>query len=323
LQRQTCRDFRVILSDDSPDAEISALLRGGHFDAVTRGLEIELVRGPGHARLNFTSLIDLWAGRTPFVHLQLDDDVIFPDFYREHLDAHAGGRYSVSASRRWIANADGRPLHGFDLPACITASPLRRVPVDAQALFQSMVPACSNWVGEFSNMVLSAEGARHWPRPPASGLSYYSWMDVGFLLSAVRHAPMVYLPDHLSLFRSHPRQTTQQMNNHGGRVSSMGWVTCALQAWREQRITAAQAVNAIMVTVRQCLDRHGEGDPVIDEFYDTIQAHGASLDALAAAFEPFWLRVLASHRATAPARPLAACAAPVAAESTAAESTAA
>jgi hypothetical protein len=148
---------------------------------------------------------------------------------------------------------------------------------------------------------MSAEGARAYPRPPEDDLSYYGWLDVGFLLTAVQQAPIVCLRDHLGVFRQHPDQTTHHLKTHGGRVSSMAWVTAALLAWRQGRISHPQVAHAIAWNVRQCLARFGEEDPVINAFFDLIQAHGGDLDRLVAAYTPFWLNVLASHPATAPA----------------------
>jgi hypothetical protein len=301
LARQTFRDFRVVLSDDSPGEEITQLLQAGHFGDITKHLDLTVVRGPKHARLNHQQLMDLWAGSTPFVHLMLDDDVVFPEFYRSHMVAHHGGRYSASVSRRWITHGDTRPVMPINQPAFVANSPLMHVPVDEQQLFSSMVPTCNNWIGEFSNIVMSAEGARCYPRPPASELSYYGWLDVGFLLTAVQKAPLVILRDHLGIFRQHPDQTTHHLRSHGGRVSSLAWVTSALQAWREGRIAPADVVTALSWNVRQCLERFGEDDPVINESFQLVAAHGASLPDLYAAWKPFWLRLLASHPVTAPA----------------------
>ena len=301
LARQTFRDFRVILSDDSPGEEITHLIRSGHFGDLGKTLDLHVVRGPKHARLNHQSLMDLWGGSSPFVHIQLDDDVIYPEFYRSHMLAHQTGRFSASISRRWITHGDTRPVMAINQPAFVANSPLLHVPVDEEALFSSMVPTCNNWAGEFSNIVMSAEGARAYPRPPENELSYYGWLDVGFLLTAVQRAPLVFLRDHLGVFRQHPDQTTHHLRTHGGRVSSMAWVTTALLAWREGRISRADVVTAITWNVRQCLARFGEDDPVINEFFDLIQAHGGDLERLYAAYKPLWLRVLASHPATAPA----------------------
>jgi glycosyltransferase involved in cell wall biosynthesis len=38
LARQTFRDFRVVISDDSPDDEITHLVRSGHYGEIARSL---------------------------------------------------------------------------------------------------------------------------------------------------------------------------------------------------------------------------------------------------------------------------------------------
>jgi hypothetical protein len=302
LARQTFRDFRVIVSDDSPDDEITRLIEAGHYGELGRTLDLQVVRGPKNARLNHESLLDRWAGSSPFVHLQLDDDVIFPEFYRTHLAAHRTGRFSASVSRRWVTHGDTRPVMGINQPAAVADSPLLFVPVDADTLFRTMVPTCNNWIGEFTHMVMSAEGARAYPRRPSDDLSYYGWLDVGFVLSAVQQAPLVIVRDHLGIFRQHPSQTTQQLNTSVGRVSSLAWVTTALRAWHEGRIEPADVVTALKWNVRQCLESFGDEDPVINESFDLIRIHGGDLAQLYQAWRPFWLRMLASHPATASQR---------------------
>jgi hypothetical protein len=299
LRRQSFRDFCVVLSDDSPGDEISGLVAGGHFGNLLDGLDLTVVRGPKNARLNTRSLLERWNGSSPLVHIHLDDDVVYPDFYRQHVDAHAAGRYSVSVSRRWYANNDTRPAYGNEPPAVVAASPLRVVPVEADVLLRTMIPTCDNWLGEFTNMVMTAASARLWPQAPVQGLNYYGWMDVGFALTVVQSAPLAFIRDHLSVFRQHAQQTTHHVQHHGGRVSSMAWAACALHAWREGRIDYAQCANAVMITVKECLRKFGEDDPVINRFFELVQAHGARLDALHDAFAPFWRALLASHPATA------------------------
>lgn len=320
LARQNFRDFRVVLSDDSPGEEISALIRSGHFGALLKGLDLTLLVGPKHARLNHVALIRHWNHSSPYVHIHLDDDLIYPDFYRQHLEAHATGRFSASISRRWITHMDSRPVHGIEQPRFVAQSPLRVVPVDGDALFSSMVPTCNNWLGEFSNMLLSAEGLSHWPVASATEMNYYGWPDVGFLLTAGQHLPVAVLRDHLGVFRQHPGQTTHQARHHGGRVSFMAWAAYALQAWKEGRITHPQAVHAISYTVGECLKRFAEDDAIANRFYDLIQHQGHSMEGLYAAFKPFWLELLASHPATAPeavfAPRAAATSAPAATEAT-------
>ncbi len=293
LARQTCRDFRVIVGDDSPDGAITSLIRDGHFQSLTKGLNLSVVPGPRHARKNHEMLIEQWDRSTPFVHLHMDDDLIYPDFYQAHLKAHESGQYCASVSRRWIAHNDTAPVHGVNLPDFVTSSPLQAVPVGASDVFRSTVPLCYNWLGEFSNMLLSAEGLRHWPRPDTQTINYYGWMDIGFILSAVQHLPVICLRDHLGVFRQHAQQSTRQLGGPVQRVAFMAWASYALQAWQEQRITAAQTVNAIKLTVRECLERFPEGDSQVDRFLEIVHTHGASLPALYDAFKVFWLALLA------------------------------
>lgn len=305
LARQSCRDFRVILADDSPGGQISAMHSSGQFGAAAAALPIEVVPGPGHARLNMRALIDRWGGSTPFAHLQLDDDLIFPDFYAAHLRAHARGRFCASASHHWVSEGNATPRLSHPLPACIAERGERVVSVDAAQMFSSMVPENRNWVGEFSHMLISAEGARHWPRTQADDINYVGWPDVGFVLSAVQHLPLAFIHERLSVFRHHPAQTTHQRATHGARVSHLAWAIYGLQAWAEHRLSDLQAVQAIGRCVRELLTLYPQGDPVVDTFVDLVR-HATDLSVLYARVKPFWLNLLASDPVTAPGAPAAA-----------------
>jgi len=300
LKHQFFKDFRVILSDDSPNGEITDMLRAGRFRAQIEHLDLTVVPGPRNARLNFLWLLEQWGGSTPLVHLHLDDDSILPDFYEQHVRAHRSGEYSLSVSRRWYAQANGQVIAGNAPPAFVADSALRVTPIHAEQLFTSMVPECDNWLGEYTAMVLSADAARRFPRASRTEMTYFGWPDVSLLLTAAQQAPIAFVNDHLSVFRQHPAQSTHNVKHHGGRVSSMAWAANALLAWRHGRVTGNEAVKAIMTTVRACLDAFGEDDEVINRFFTIVQQHGRSLDELYNAFEAFWLPLLASHPATAP-----------------------
>jgi hypothetical protein len=301
LRRQSFRDFRVIVSDDSRDGAITTMLRDGRFSAATDGLNVLAVRGPCNARLNHMSLLDRWAGSTPFVHLLMDDDVIFPGFYQQHLAAHATGDYGVSVSARWLSQDDSRPAWSLPIPSAVANSPLRAVPLGAEQVFQSVVPRCDNWLGELSNMVFAADAAARYPRPPSEGLSYYGLLDVGAVLESVCHRPMVFLNEHLGVFRQHAQQTTHGVGQHNHRVAMLVWAATALHAWAEQRISAQDVLAAIGTTVKRCLNLYGEEDAVMNRFYTLLQEEGRSLPGLHAAFTAFWLELLASNPSTAPA----------------------
>lgn len=299
LRRQSFKDFRVILSDDSPGAEITTLIREGRFGTLLDGLDMVVVRGPCNARLNHQALLDLWAGRTPLVHFHLDDDLIYPEFYAAHVEAHQGRRLAASVSRRWLSPSDGRPALAVPLPGFVRQDPNHLVEFGADALFATTVADCENWLGELSNMVFSAEGARHYPQPPARDLNYYGLLDIGFALEASRHLPLALIREHLGVFRQHPQQTTHNVGTHGSRIAFLAWVTYALAAWREGRLAAEQAVHAIAVASQRCLQHLGD-DPVIADYLAVLERHSGSLDALHAAYGEFWRGLLASQGATRP-----------------------
>jgi len=261
-----------------------------------------VVRGPGNARMNHVRLLDLWAGSSPFVHLLMDDDVVFPSFYQSHLDAHAGGGFGVSVSARWLSQDDSRPAWSLPLPPVVARSPLRHVPLQAADVIASVVPNCDNWLGELSNMLWSADAAARYPQPPVDALSYYGLLDIGPVLESVCRQPLVFVNERLSVFRQHAQQTTHGVGQHGHRVAMLVWAASALHAWGQQRIEAQDLLKALGTTIKRCLSLYGETDPVMNEFYALVQREGASLAGLHAAFTRFWLALLASHPATSPVR---------------------
>jgi hypothetical protein len=313
LRRQSWRDFRVILSDDSPGGVITEMIRNGHYGPLAKELDLLVVRGPGNARRNHEQLLERWAGQSELVHFQLDDDVIFPDFYRAHVAAHASGQYAATVSQRWLSQDNSLPAWDLPLPAFVNDSPLRAVTVSADQLIASTLPGCENWLGEFSNVVFSAAGAAHYPRPPVDGLSYYGLMDIGALLAAGSALPLLFLRDHLGVFRQHAQQSTQTtQRGHGHRVVMLVWAAYALFAWQEDKISDQDLIRALEITVQRCLQLYGENDPVMNEFFDLVQQHGASLTRLHGAFTRFWLTLLASHPGTRAAPTASALATPAA-----------
>jgi hypothetical protein len=302
LRRQTCKDFRVVLSDDSVEAEISRLIREGHFGRLLDGLDLTVVRGPCNARLNHQSLLDHWAGSTPLAHLHLDDDVIYPDFYRAHVWAHSHGPIAASVSRRWIAAEDGRPAVEAPLPALLLTATERLVHLRSADLCASILPTNMNWLGELSNMVMSADGARHYPRPTAQGLNYYGLLDLGFALEASRHAPIAFIHDHLGVFRQHAAQTTHNVHSHGGRIMFLSWVAYALVAWAHGDLDARGAAKAVETATGRIVEQYGDADPLINEYLTMLEHHRGGLESLHARFADYWHRLLATNPGTDPAR---------------------
>lgn len=315
LRRQSFKDFKVILSDDSPGGVITDMIRAGHFGQLTSELNLLVVRGPQNARRNHEQLLDLWGGQTPLVHFNLDDDIIFPDFYRAHVLAHGAAPCSVSVSQRWLSQEDSVPAYSLPLPDFMHECPGHVVQLSTEELFTSTVGTCQNWLGELSNMVMSAEGASLYPRPPVDDLSYYGLLDIGFALNAGQHLPVTFIRESLGVFRQNAQQTTHGTHTHGGRIGFLAWVAYALAAWRDGHLTVEQAVAAIG-TATQRIVHHFSDDPVVAEYFKILDTQAESINALYLAFRDFWLRLLASNPGTAPA-PVATPAASAVATSTA------
>lgn len=301
LRRQSFKDFKVIVSDDSPGGVITDMIRNRHWGDLTAELNITVVRGPQNARRNHEQLLDLWAGQTPLVHFNLDDDLIYPEFYRTHVAAHMAAPCCASVSQRWLSHDDGVPAWTLPLPDFVHECNGHVLQPTTSELFDSTVGTCQNWLGELSNMVFSAEGAALYPRPPANDLSYYGLLDVGALLSASQHLPVTFIREYLGVFRQNAQQTTQQATStHGGRVGFLAWVTYALAAWRDGLISPQTAISAIGVATQRIV-HHFSQDPLMAGYFHLLDTKAGSLDELYMAYRDFWLSLLASAPGTAPA----------------------
>lgn len=304
LRRQSLRDFSVVVSDDSPGGEITEMLRAGRWRSATDALDLLVVRGPGNARLNHQRLLDLWDGSSSLVHLLMDDDVVFPAFYDTHVRALGRGDYALSASARWFSQSNAEPAWTAPLPDFVNESALHEVPVQARNLYQTVVVPCINWVGELSNILWTARGISHYPRPPVRGLSYYGLLDIGSVLHAVEDRPMVFVREYLSVFRQHGCQTTHSVGQHCHRVAMLVWAATALHAWEQRHIDDAGALRAIGTTIQRCMQVYPASDPVMSAFYERVQSgRPGGVAGVHAAFTPWWLALLHGNRATAPFAP--------------------
>lgn len=299
LQSQSFKDFRVVLSDDSPEASVTAHIRQGRWDAQLEGLELLVVRGPCNPLRNHQHLLDIWAQSTPLVHLLMDDDVIYPDFYREHVALHARGPLSASVSRRWLIRPSGEPFATLPVPAFVNESQVRVIEVGTAQLFGSTVAVCENWLGELSNMVFTAGAALRFPRPPAKGVSYFGLPDVGLLLNAAGESPILFLREHLSGFRQHTGQTTANTQSVNIQIAFVAWIAFALQARRDRQLDDTQTTRAITIAAQRCLQQYATV-ATMEPLFAAVRDHLADLPRFETAFGLFWHELLSSCPDTRP-----------------------
>ena len=303
LRSQSFKDFSVVLSDDSPGATVTELIRSGALESLIAPLNLLVVQGPRQGSLkNIHHLIDGWAERAPLVHVLMDDDIVYPDFYRQHALAHTRGAPGASVSLRWLTASDGRPGALLPLPAFFDELPERLVYLDAQALFATTAAQCQNWLGEFSNMVLSQEAVRRLRGSSMHGLSYYGLADIGVLLDVACHAPVAFIRDHLGGFRSHPQQTTHNRKSFALKCGYVAWVALALAGWRSGHLSAEQTQASLAISVGQCMNQFAS-DASLSEFFGITIANARNLASFDEHFAVWWARILATDSDSRPDAP--------------------
>lgn len=295
LLSQKFKNFRVILSDDSPGAEITDRIRAGVYGNLANQINLLVVRGPCEgAHKNFRFLIEGWGRTSPLVHIHLDDDVIYPDFYRAHAEANSSGKFSASVSLRWVTAPDGRPTHELPLPTFLELEKTHIISVDHNILFESTIPQCENWIGELSNIVLNKHFIGRYLDLRMSGLSYYGLGDIGLVLDISRQAPIAVIRDHLSGFRTHPQQTSAQLRSFPIKCGHLAWIALCLAAWREGWINPRQAVQSLSIAIRRSAHLYA-GDPDIEPFFSIIEKNAHDLDSLTNEFTTLWITFLESN----------------------------
>ncbi len=304
LSRQTFKDFTVLLSDDSPDHSVSASMDSPAMRKLCGGLDIRVIQGPRLGSLkNIQSLLGQADDQAPLIHILLDDDLIYPEFYRSHVSARGGQGCEVSVSRRWMTTSNGLPCQSLPMPGFVTNSSQRLIKVERPQLFNSTVALCQNWMGEFSNMVLAAPAATGLFDHRLGGMDFYGLSDVGVVLEAGRQGSVGVIQDHLGGFRSHPGQSSASgAQSYGLRCGHLAWLALALGSWRTGCISLEQALASMTIFGQRCAAMYGGDDPQMSLVADLLRRHGSDLSALHEQFGQYWHDLLAEH---ADSRPLA------------------
>ena len=234
LARQTFRSFTVVVSDDSPDGGVSALMHSDRLKPLLRDLSVHVVDGPRKgAAANMNSLLERWNGATPLAHLLMDDDLIYPSFYEEHMAARRQFECECSVSKRWVGNIAGQPVGQLPIPDVVRASSSKIVPLDQKTLFRTAVPRCNNWLGELSNSVLSRRAAERLRQQAILGISYDGLGDIGLFLDCAEQRPTVYIQEALGMFRVHGRdQHSNSLLKPAFMAAHMAWLALAIAGKR-------------------------------------------------------------------------------------------
>ena len=246
LKTQTFKQFKVIISDDSPNNQVTAMLKSAEMQAYVSGLDLEIIEGPKKgATANINYLTQYWGYKTPFVHLFLDDDIIYPLFYQLHMLAHQKENVGASASFRWIGNEHGIPSATRPVPLFVSKSDERIDLFGAENLFPTMISTTKNWLGETSNVLFTADAFQYFEATSINGISYYGLRDVGVYLQISLTKKIALIKDHLSVFRIHKGQDTGDLNSTTYQGAHLAWLALAIAGLEVGKISSEQAKKGI------------------------------------------------------------------------------
>lgn len=271
LERQTWRNFRVLVGDDSPGLRITEALCGGELSHFRKVLDITVLPGPGNSVFNHEMLIDAWNGSSALVHFLHDDDVVLPDFYRNHVRLHSANDLHLTISARSVlAIGDSVRLPSTSFPPEIEDSPLHVLELDGHALIRSILTGTRNWVGEPSNMVLSARGATLYPRLAGHKVNYFGLTDLGMVFECACVGKIGLIRDHLSMWRMHGEQYSfGARQSHGWRWMRLCWVYYSMKAWMDNILRAGDFEAALRGSIRMCQSQMPD-DPVWQRMKSSI-----------------------------------------------------
>jgi hypothetical protein len=292
LRLQTYPVGKIIISDDSPDGEFRRTLYSEPYAGLREGLDIEIHEGPRNGGYeNFKHLVRLWNGRSELVHIMLDDDVLYPEFYARHITAHVSGDLSCSVSRRWTANNMGMPMVGQPVPQVLRDHANRMVALDDSVLFASTLASCNNWLGEFTNTVFRADCAELVLKPELAGVSYAGLWDLGFFIAASMRRALCHIQDYLGFFRLGPEQNSSKHNSPFMKSAHLGYVALAIGGRRAGRLLddslARQSAALLLPVLMQRYASEPDMEPFIPALAQLVQGLPEAEDRFVQVWQAF------------------------------------
>lgn len=296
LRLQTRPVGKIIFSDDSPGGQYRATLFSDELAPLRKGLDIECVEGPrkGGGYANMLNLLRVWNERSELLHLLLDDDIVYPEFYERHLVAHASGRFSCSVSRRWTADEHGRPIGGQPVPPTVAHHANRLLALDAGVVFATTAIECKNWFGEFSNAVFHASTLPALLKPAFGTVSYAGLWDLGAFMAASLVAPVAYIQDHLGYFRTSPAGNSSKFFGPYMKGAHLGYAALVAGGVQIGRYTPEQARAAYANLALAMAQRYGSQDDM-QPFIELLPRMAQGDELATSSFVEIWHAFLRRH----------------------------
>lgn len=295
LASQTYKDFRVVISDDSHEQEISKMIRSGVFSEYTKSLEITLIKGPRDEEKNHNALLLYWSGLTPLAHVHHDDDYLFPNFYEKHVAAHLNEDILLSISGRFFAGSDGIPFAAPTIPEFLADALHRFKVVNSFELIRCLLVKTENCVGEVTNMVISSKAWKHNLVIPDTTHPYYGLTDVSLVIQCAKVGNIACTGERYGVYRIHKQQgTIAAKSDILWIIPRLCWVAYCLQAWKEGYLGEKDCIAALESALRFC-DRELRGNDTWLQLVVQLKRSGASLNAFSDTFQDNWMSIKAGR----------------------------
>ena len=288
LETQTAGPERIIISDDSPSQAFREALLDGQYKQIRLKLNIEVMEGPRQGvAANGRQLMHAWNGETQLLHILMDDDVIYPDFYERHLSVHATGQFDCSVSRRWTALEFGQPVGGLPMPDEVRQHNDRFLALEPDYLFATTVPARSNWLGEHSNTIFSKRAIEACGIGEISGISFAGLEDIGMFLASSLVTPVCFINEPLGFFRMNAAQTSQQPNSRSFKLGVLAWAALGLAGLKVGILRPEHVLQCFTGVLRQLEARYSDTSDM-QVFIVLMRELSAGNGAAADAFVQTW-----------------------------------
>ena len=290
LMAQTVIPRELWISDDSP----SGFLINDHnlqSDIIRClvGVQVHYLQGPKIGALsNIRQLLTAANQNNKYVHIFLDDDLIWPTFYHRHLSCLRESKAECSISLRFVIDEAGIPLGSPSIPKIIESSKEKYIFLDYTLIAQSAIQYLNNWLGELSNSVFELASLLDlWDSPAkfrAQGLE-----DIGSFAIYARRNAAILLCENLSCFRISSSQNTEKKESDAWKAAILGWIPLSEMALKDGVLTLDEHYRCVSQVTQLFNEHFRVNDPFsaicLAEYLDS----GARNSSI---FSILWIRFL-------------------------------
>jgi hypothetical protein len=217
------------------------------------------------------------------------------------VTAHSNAKISASVSYRWIGDETGAPAKSPGVPEFIANSNTRIELLNSDQLFQTTVPYCMNWLGEFSNSIFTSTAIDLFHEHTLGGISYYGLWDIGLLLQASLSTDVAIIKEHLGVFRMNPHQNTGNFASVSFRCAYVAWISLALASYGLGKINKEQATQAIQ-SISKMISAHFQGTEEMLQFARLHEVFDVGSAEFKSAFDELWHEMLMTDTSWAASR---------------------